>query len=143
MPFDGELTRSNCLRFEIWVSSFDSSRYQAPSTARARLTYTEDMQLRTARLCLDCEEVHESQECPVCLSEAGVYLTRWIPPEERRTRRFPSAIKVTPVARDPARWVRRGVVGLAVIAASRWLWQARGETQSRATTDAPAEPDGR
>jgi hypothetical protein len=90
------------------------------------------MQLRTARLCLDCEEVHESQECPVCLSEAGVYLTRWIPPEERRTtRRFPSAIKVTPVTRDPARWVKRGAVGLVVLAASRWLLQAGGEAQSR------------
>lgn len=100
------------------------------------------MQLRTARLCLDCEEVHENQECPICLSEAGVYLTRWIPPEERRTRRFPSAIKVTPVARDPARWVKRGVFGLAVIAASRWLWQARSETQSRPATDASGESDG-
>jgi len=105
------------------------------------------MQLRTARLCLDCEEIHENQECPICLSEAGVYLTRWIPPEERRTRRFPSAIKVTPVARypagwltrDPARWVRRGVFGLAVLAASRWLWQARSEAQSRSTTDAPED----
>ena len=90
------------------------------------------MQLRTARLCLDCEEVHESQECPVCLSEAGVYLTRWIPPEERRTtRRFPSAVKVTPVKRDPARWVKRGALGLVVLAASRWLLQAGGEAQSR------------
>jgi hypothetical protein len=88
------------------------------------------MQLRTARLCLDCEEIHESQQCPVCLSEAVVYLTRWIPAEERRARRFPSAIKVTPEARGPARWVRRGVFGLAVLAASRWLWQSRGRRQS-------------
>ena len=53
------------------------------------------MQLRTARLCLDCEEVHEAQECPVCLSEAFVYMTRWMPAEKRRrTRRFPSATNV-------------------------------------------------
>ena len=133
------------------VNSLDAGLSSGPafSPARASLTYTKDMQLRTARLCLDCEEVHESQECPICLSEAGVYLTRWIPPEERRTRRFPSAIKVTPVARDPAgwltrdpaRWVRRGVFGLAVLAASRWLWQTRSEAQSRSTTDAPE--DGR
>ena len=112
------------------------------SHSRASLTYTEDMQLRTARLCLDCEEVHENQECPICLSEAGVYLTRWIPPEERRTRRFPSAIKVTPVARDSARWVKRGVFGLAVLAASRWLWKAGSETQSKPAEQAP-EADGR
>jgi len=93
------------------------------------------MQLRTARLCLDCEEVHENQQCPVCLSEAGVYLMRWIPAEERRTRRFPSAVKVTPVASNPARWIRRGVFGLAVFAASRWLWQAGGQRPSSPTSN--------
>jgi hypothetical protein len=85
------------------------------------------MQLRAARLCLDCEEIHEAQECPVCLSEAFVYLIRWVPVEERRTRRLPSAIKVTPEPRGAARWVRRGVVGLAVLAASRWLWRSNDE----------------
>jgi hypothetical protein len=81
------------------------------------------MQLRTARLCLDCEEVHEQQQCPVCASESFVYLTRWVPVEERRVRpqRRPS------VAAEPsrtARWARRGAVGLAAIAVSRFLWQA-------------------
>src|SRR3977135_4369211 len=92
---------------------FASGREPRRSPARASLTYTEDMQLRTARLCLDCEEVHENQECPICLSEAGVYLTRWIPPEERRARRLPAAVKVTPGARPPARWVKRGAFGRA------------------------------
>jgi len=32
------------------------------------------MQLRTARLCLDCEELHQDQQCPNCASEAFVYL---------------------------------------------------------------------
>ena len=82
------------------------------------------MQLRTARLCLDCEEIHEAQECPVCLSEAFVYLMRWVPVEERRTRRLPSATKVVPEKTGVSRWVQRGVVGLAVMAASRWLLQA-------------------
>ena len=44
------------------------------------------MQLRTARLCLDCEEVHDEYRCPVCASEAFTYLTRWVPAPERRTR---------------------------------------------------------
>jgi hypothetical protein len=94
-----------------------------------------NMQLRAARLCLDCEEIHEGQECPVCLSEAFVYLIRWVPVEERRTRRFPSAIKVTPEPSGAARWVRRGVFGLAVLAASRWLWQS-GEPTSGDEADA-------
>ena len=88
------------------------------------------MQLRTARLCLDCEEIHEGQQCPLCLSEAFAYLSRWVPAEERRTRRLPSAVKVTPQPTGAARWVKRGVFGLAVFAASRWLWQSSGETQS-------------
>jgi hypothetical protein len=91
------------------------------------------MQLRTARLCLDCEEVHQEQECPICLSEASVYLTRWIPVEERRRteRRLPSAVKVTPERTGVARWVQRGMVGLALIAASRWLLHANDRTGSR------------
>jgi hypothetical protein len=38
------------------------------------------MKLDAARLCLDCEEVHEDQVCPVCSSEAFAYLTRWVQP---------------------------------------------------------------
>src|SRR6185503_18315270 len=44
------------------------------------------MQLRNARLCLDCEEVHDAQQCPLCTSEAYVPLTRWVEAPERRTR---------------------------------------------------------
>ena len=42
------------------------------------------MQLRTARLCLDCDNVHETQQCPVCASEAFAFMTRWVPAPERR-----------------------------------------------------------
>jgi hypothetical protein len=82
------------------------------------------MQLRNARLCLDCEEIHDQQECPVCLSEAFVYMTRWVPAEERRTRRLPAATHVTPERPSRSPWLRRGVLGLAVVAASRWWWEA-------------------
>ena len=92
------------------------------------------MQLRSARLCLDCEEIHVDQQCPVCLSEAFVYLTRWVPAEERRTQRLPAATKVTPEKSAVARWAQRGVVGLAVAAAAgRWWWEANRP---------PASPDG-
>jgi hypothetical protein len=91
---------------------------------RAQVTRTLDrMQLRTARLCLDCEEVHEGQQCPVCASESFVYLTRWVPVEERRTRR-PRPPSVAAEPSRTARWAKRGAVGIAAIAASRWLWQA-------------------
>ena len=37
------------------------------------------MQLRNARLCLDCEEVHDAAHCPVCASESFAFITRWVP----------------------------------------------------------------
>ena len=82
------------------------------------------MQLRNARLCLDCEEIHTHQQCPVCASESFAYLTRWVPADDRRQNR-----RTTPVsnlAKTPStnnmRWVKRGAAGVAVVAASRWLW---------------------
>jgi len=44
------------------------------------------MQLRNARLCLDCEEVHDAQQCPICASEMFTPITRWVVAPERRTR---------------------------------------------------------
>lgn len=49
------------------------------------------MQLRMARLCLDCEEVHDDYRCPVCASDHFTYLTRWVPVPERRQRPRPPA----------------------------------------------------
>lgn len=47
------------------------------------------MQLRVARLCLDCEEVHDQYQCPVCASDHFTYLSRWVPAPERRQRPRP------------------------------------------------------
>ena len=44
----------------------------------------EPMQLRVARLCLDCEELHASDACPVCGSESYAFLSTWLPSDERR-----------------------------------------------------------
>ena len=91
------------------------------------------MQLRIARVCLDCEEVHENQECPVCASESYAFLTRWVPVTERRQRpRVPSPPVVTePETSAVARWMKRGAAGLAVVAVSRWLWQTtRGREET-------------
>jgi hypothetical protein len=42
------------------------------------------MQLRVARLCLDCEELHVGDVCPVCASESYAFLSTWLPSHERR-----------------------------------------------------------
>ena len=92
------------------------------------------MQLRTARLCLDCEEVHDAQQCPVCASETFAYLTRWVPVPERRQRprpAEPAASETATAYREilhpppptPWRAIRRGAVGLALFGVAGWLWR--------------------
>jgi hypothetical protein len=44
------------------------------------------MQLRVARLCLDCEEIHAARTCPRCTSETFALISRWVPAPERRSR---------------------------------------------------------
>lgn len=44
------------------------------------------MNLRDARLCLDCEELHTEDQCPVCASEAFSFVIRWIPSNDARQR---------------------------------------------------------
>jgi hypothetical protein len=81
------------------------------------------MQLRDARLCLDCEELHTEGSCPVCASEAFVFVTRWIPVEDKesRKRRPPPP---APSTTRRARWLTAATTGLALAAAARWLWRA-------------------
>lgn len=98
------------------------------------------MQLRTARLCLDCEEIHEEAQCPLCASEAFVYLTRWIPVDNRRPRRR-SQRTAAPAPRV-SRIVKGGAVGLAVLATARWLWrnQPANTRDAAAPEDAESDP---
>jgi hypothetical protein len=112
------------------------------------------MQLRSARLCLDCEEVHDANVCPVCASETFAYMTRWIPAPERRVRPRPETasetddddtVRTGPVkAPDPDDTVRvaphrraapppppnrhllrKGVVGLTAIGLAGWLFRKK------------------
>ena len=93
------------------------------------------MQLRVARLCLDCEEIHDAQSCPLCASEAFVYLTRWVPAPDRRVHPKPFASTApkpsrpaAPVARK-TRWIGRSVLGLTAIGLVGWVWR-RGRDQA-------------
>jgi hypothetical protein len=40
------------------------------------------MRLVNARLCLDCEDVHDQQHCPMCGSESFAFMTRWVTPSD-------------------------------------------------------------
>jgi hypothetical protein len=85
------------------------------------------MELRTAKLCLDCEEVHAEQMCPVCASESFAYLTRWIPIADRPQERRSQPVRTPPVDAPPnktsIRWARRGAAGVVLVAISQWLWR--------------------
>ena len=100
------------------------------------------MQLHVARLCMDCEEVHDAQMCPVCGSETFAFISRWIPAPERRRRARPPTPPDTvntyrellsPAPAGPsgvARWLRRGAVGVAAVTAVGWAWQRRSRRPS-------------
>src|ERR1700712_901143 len=84
------------------------------------------MELRSARLCLDCEEVHTDQKCPVCASGTSPSLPRWIPLEDRpQIRRPPPPPPPSGEPRNTSslRWARRGAAGVALVAVSQWLWR--------------------
>lgn len=78
------------------------------------------MQLRVARLCLDCEELYAGSHCPVCASERYAFLSNWLPSEERRRWRRPGP--------------RSGGASSGVLASvkrlfSRWLGEANADVE--------------
>jgi len=108
------------------------------------------MQLHVARLCMDCEEVHDAQTCPVCGSETFAFISRWIPTPERRQRpRTPEPAEAVDTYREllsptaprsgAARWLRRGAVGLAAATAVGWAWQRRSRPSSPAENAGSAD----
>lgn len=93
------------------------------------------MHLQEARLCLDCEELHTSDTCPRCASDAFAFLTRWIPANERRVRtRRPPPQPAT--SSHKARWVT-GAAGVAAFAAFRWFTSKPASGSSRPAAATP------
>ena len=107
------------------------------------------MRLDHARLCLDCEEIHEESECPACGSEAFAFLTRWIkisgePPPARRDGpppipahdRTPAPPRPAPNAGQVEAWRRiiegpeeprrnrllGSLLGLTAMGVAGWAW---------------------
>jgi hypothetical protein len=76
------------------------------------------MQLREARLCLDCEELHRDERCPACASDAFAFLSTWVPTNQRAQKPQP---RPRPAANRAAQVVAGGAFGLAMLAAARWL----------------------
>ena len=123
------------------------------------------MQLRNARLCLDCEEVHDAPQCPICASESFAFMTRWVPAPERRERprlqepprqpplpgTSPEELQAYRALLDPAHkpngrgWqlVRQGAMGLALVGVAGWLWKSASAEASADKAGGGAEKDRR
>ena len=81
------------------------------------------MQLRVARLCLDCEELHDQRQCPVCASEAYAFLTQWMPAPERRKKPRPVSLGGAGVPHRTA--VSYGAAAAVLHTFVRWTRLAR------------------
>ena len=102
------------------------------------------MQLRTARLCLDCDEVHDMQQCPQCASESFAFITRWVPIPDRPQKRHrpiesasPEALNtyrelLNPEPKSGSGWrtIWRGALGLAIFGVAGWLWRQGGRSSA-------------
>jgi len=95
------------------------------------------VQLQNARLCLDCEEIHEQVRCPACASESFAFLERWVPapagarppkaqapPEAAVYRRLMVADAMRPKA---YKLLKRGAIGLMAVSLARWAWRRSHE----------------
>jgi hypothetical protein len=73
---------------------------------------------------MDCDELHDAQQCPVCTSETFAYISRWVPAPERRKRPRPAKPLVS------AKTATRVAIGCGATAAlgvalARWTRRAR------------------
>lgn len=119
--------------------------------------YPTTMKLSTARLCLDCDDVHDEQHCPSCGSESFAFLARWVDPGGQRpsARRGQAAAAADPERLEAVRaltapagpapgGIRRilgAVAGVATVGVAGWIWSRSREAARRGGPQTPADPD--
>ena len=106
------------------------------------------MHLSVARLCLDCQEIHSDDRCPLCTSEAFVFITRWVK-VDAQSRSVPKDEAAANAARvdnyrqilnpshkrsTAARWLRKGGLVVAAGVLARLGWQIAAHRRT------PGEP---
>ncbi len=93
------------------------------------------IELRRARLCLDCEMIFEGAACPACTSESYVPVTRWIRPTVRQGPEQPAPLP--PPAPKPRRlWRKSLYVGLGAYG----VWKMLFEPSRRRARKPPERP---
>jgi hypothetical protein len=130
-----------------------TAQLQIDRRAERTTDYHQRMQLRLARLCLDCEEIHDQQSCPICSSESFAYITRWIPrPDGTPRQRQPPSRETAEVYRElisptsttsgTRRWAKRGAVALGAVSLAGWIWRQNTPSQGRPNAeDQKKSPD--
>jgi len=102
------------------------------------------MQLRNARLCLDCEEVHDAEQCPICASEMFASITRWVPAPERRTRpratpsneradAYRALLNSESRPSTTRRLLKQGALGLTAVGLIGWFVRQNRAREARAS----------
>jgi hypothetical protein len=108
------------------------------------------MHLSVARLCLDCQEIHEGDRCPVCTSEAFGFVTRWVKVDaaprrapnkghagdSSRVDSYRQILNPQPQRSTAARWLRKGGLLVAAGYLARWGWHI---AQNRRTSQPPSD----
>ena len=118
------------------------------------------MHLSVARLCLDCQEVHQDDRCPTCTSQAFGFITRWVkidPPPLRiatyekkegatsKVDTYRRILNPRPQRSTAAGWLRKGGLVIAAGYLARWSWRIaahRTEAQAASTTEAGDRQSG-
>ena len=113
------------------------------------------MRLMNARLCLDCEEVHDEQHCPICSSESCSMRTPRVTPAANVTPATPppattppdpvgrreqvdayrQILNPTPATQKRGRLVAHGALGLALLGVARMIWRAAPEPRPEPKPD--------
>jgi hypothetical protein len=117
------------------------ARIDTQVAERTATCHPRSMQLRVARLCLDCEDVHDGQQCPVCASESFAYLSRWVPTPERRSQpRQPAEAREGAAAGTSRKQlVGYGVLGVGVVGLAQWFLKGRAKIEQAAARSESGE----
>ena len=97
--------------------------------------YNQRMHLSDARLCLDCQEIHDLDRCPSCTSDSFGFMTRWVkldatprPPAHEKPVRtskvdtYRRILNPQPSRSKSARWLRKASMVVATGYLARWGW---------------------
>ncbi len=110
------------------------------------------MHLSVARLCLDCQEIHDKDRCPLCTSDAFGFITRWVKPDAtpgHTPRQSPPPITSSKVdsyrqivGAMPRRsrtqsWMRKGGLVMAAGYLARLGWQIAAQHRGNSRGQSP------